>query len=151
MLNDIRFALRSIGRTPVFTAIVVLTLAVGIAGATAIASVAKAMVFRPLPYPDSHQLVVIGRGPEAVNTAVTFATFSLLRERLSACEHIAARTGSPGINMLAGGKAEYVRNAFVTAGYFETLGIVPRQGRSFRLEDEQPGGPRISIVDERLA
>ena len=109
------------------------------------------MVFRPLPYPDSHELIVIGRGPEAVNTSVTFATFSLLRERLSACEHIAARTGSPGVNMLAGGKAEYVQNAFVTAGYFETLGIVPRQGRSFRLEDEQPGGPRISIVDERLA
>ena len=56
MLNDLRFALRSIGRTPVFTAIVVLTLAVGIAGATAIASVAKAMVFPPLPYPDSHEL-----------------------------------------------------------------------------------------------
>ena len=105
-----------------------LTLAVGIAGATAIASVAKAMVFRPLPYPDSHELIVVGRGPEAVNTSVTFATFSLLRERLSACEHIAARTGRPGVNMLAGGKAEYVTNAFVTAGYFETLGIVPRHG-----------------------
>ena len=151
MLNDLRFAFRSIARTPVFTAIVVLTLAVGIAGATAIASVAKAMVFRPLPYPDFHELIVVGRGPDAVNTSVTFATFSLMRERLSACEHIAARTGRPGINMLAGGKAEYVTNAFVTAGYFETLGIVPRQGRSFRLEDEQPGGPRISIVDERLA
>ena len=151
MLNDLRFAIRSIRRTPVFTAIVVLTLAVGIAGATAIASVAKAMVFRPLPYPQFHELIVVGRGPDAVNTSVTFATFTLLRERLSACEHIGARTGSPGINMLAGGKAEYVQNAFVTAGYFETLGIVPRQGRSFRLEDERPGGPRITIVDERLA
>jgi putative ABC transport system permease protein len=151
MLNDLRFALRSIGRTPVFTAVVVLTLAVGIAGATAIVSVAKAMVFRPLPYPDFRELIVVGRGPDAVNTSMTFATFTLLRERFSACEHIGARTGSPGVNMLAGGKAEYVQNAFVTAGYFETLGIVPRQGRSFRLEDEQPGAPRISIVDERLA
>ena len=62
-----------------------------------------------------------------------------------------AQTGSPGVNMVAGGKAEYVQNALVTAGYFETLGVVPRQGRSFRLEDEQPGGPRIGIVDERLA
>jgi putative ABC transport system permease protein len=151
MLNDIRFAIRSIARTPVFTAIVVLTLAVGIAGATAVASVAKAMIFQPLSYPEFHELIVVGRGPDAVNTSVTFATFTLLRERLSACEHVGARTGSPGINMLAGGKAEYVQNAFVTAGYFETLGIVPRQGRSFRLEDEQPGRPRISIVDERLA
>ena len=151
MLNDLRFAFRSIRRTPVFTAIVVLTLAVGIAGATAIASVAKAMVFRPLPYPQFHELIVVGRGPDAVNTSVTFATFALLRERLSACEHIGARGGSPGINMLAGAKAEYVQNAFVTAGYFETLGVVPRQGRSFRLEDERPGGPRIGIVGERLA
>jgi putative ABC transport system permease protein len=151
MINDLRFAFRSIGRTPVFTAIVVVTLAVGIAGATAIASVAKAMVFRTLPYPDFHELIVVGRGANAENTSVTFATFSLLRERLSACEHIGARTGRPGVNMLAGGKAEYVTNAFVTAGYFETLGIVPRYGRSFRPEDEQPGGPRISIVDERLA
>ena len=106
MINDLRFAIRSINRTPVFTAIVVLTLAVGIAGATAIASVAKAMIFRPLPYPDSHELIVVGRGAEAVNTSVTFATFRLLRERLSACEHIAARTGRPGVNMVAGGKAE---------------------------------------------
>ena len=48
MLNDFRFAIRSIGRTPVFTAIVVLTLGVAIAGATAVASVARAMVFHPL-------------------------------------------------------------------------------------------------------
>lgn len=151
MLNDLRFALRSIRRTPVFTLIVVLTLAVGIAGATAIASVAKAMIFRPLPYPDAHELVAVGRGAEAANTSLTFATFALLRDRWSACEHIATRTGRPGINMVAGGKAEYVRNGLVTAGYFETLGIVPRYGRSFRREDEQLGGPRISIISERLA
>src|SRR5687767_2434357 len=151
MFNDIRFAFRSIARTPVFTAIVVLTLAVGIAGATAVASVAKAMVFRPLPYPDSHELLLVGRDPGAVNTSLTIRTFFLLRDRLSACEHIAAQTGRPGINMVAGGKAEYVRNALVTAGYFETLGVVPRHGRAFRLDDEQPGGPRIAMVDERLA
>jgi hypothetical protein len=116
MLQEIRFALRSIARTPVFTTIVVLTLAVGIAGATAVASVAKAMVFRPLPYPDADELFLVGRDPGAVNTALTIRTFFLLRERLSACEHIAAQTGRPGINMVEGGKAEYVRNALVTAG-----------------------------------
>ena len=151
MLNDLRFAIRSIRRTPVFTAIVVLTVAAGIAGATAVASVARAMVFRPLPYPDPHELVAIGRGHEAVNTSVTFATFVLLRERLNACEHIAARTSRPGVNMAAGGKAEYVRNALVTAGYFETLGIIPRYGRSLLRTDEQPGRPKISIIDEHLA
>ena len=151
MLNDLRFALRSVARTPVFTTIVVITLAVGIAGTTAIASVAKAMLFKPLPYPDSDELVVVGRGPEAVNASVTFATFTLLRERLSACEHIGASTGRPGLNMAAGGKAEYVRNALVTAGYFETFGIAPRHGRTFRREDEQRGGPRIAVVSEPLA
>lgn len=150
-MNDIRFALRSIARTPVFTAIVVLTLSVGIAGATAIASVARAMVFKTLPYPEPHELFVIGRGPGAVNTSVTMPTFFLMRDRFSACEHIGASTGRPGINMSAGDKAEYVRNALVTAGYFEAFGLVPRYGRSFRLEDEQPGRPRIAIVDERLA
>jgi putative ABC transport system permease protein len=108
-------------------------------------------VFRPLPYPDSHKLVIVGRGTDAVNTSVTFATFSLLRDRFTACEHIGASTGRPGINMVAGGKAEYVTNAFVTAGYFETFGIEPRYGRSFRTGDEQPGGPRIAIVTEPLA
>ena len=151
MFNDLRFAVRSIRRTPVFTSIVLLTLAVGIAGATAIASVAKAMIFKPPPFPDAHELVIVGRGAEAANTSVTFATFTLLRDRWSACEHIGTRTGRPGINMVAGGKAEYVRNGLVTAGYFETLGIVARYGRSFRREDEKPGGPKISIIDERLA
>jgi hypothetical protein len=92
---------------PVFTATVVLTLSVGIAGATAIASVAKAMVFRPLPYPDSHELVVIGlvvigRGPGVINTVMTLQTFLLLRDRFNACEHSGASTGRPGINMRAG-------------------------------------------------
>jgi putative ABC transport system permease protein len=151
MLNDLRFALRSVARTPVFTAIVVLTLGVAIAGATAIASVASAMIFQPPPYPEPHEVMVIGRGPDAVNTSLTFATFTLLRQRVTACEHIGARTVSPGVNMLAGGKAEYVTNGFVTAGYFEALGIVPRYGRSFRVEDERRGGPSISIVDEELA
>ena len=151
MLNDLRFAIRSIRRTPVFTTIVVLTLAVGIAGATAIASVAKTMVFRPLPLPDSHEVYLIGRGPEAENTSMTIMMFTLLRERLSACEHITANTGRPGTNMVAGTTAEYVRNALVTSGYFETLGHAPRYGRTFRLEDEKPGGPRISIVSDRLA
>ena len=151
MLTDLRFAFRSIRRTPVFTSVVVLTLAVGIAGATAIASVAKAMIFKPLPFPDAHELVIAGRGPDASTTSMTFSTFTLLRDRLSACEHIGARTGLPGVNMVAAGKAEYVTNGLVTAGYFETLGIVPRYGRSFRREDEQRGGPRISIIDERLA
>lgn len=150
-MNDIRFAVRSIARTPVFTVIVVLTLAVGIAGTTAIAGVAKAMVFRPLPYPDAHELFVIGRGPEAVNTNVTMSTFFLLRDRLSACEHIGAVTGRPGTNMTARGKAEYVRNAQVTAGLFEARGITPMAGRLFRVEDEQLGGPRIVLVDQRLA
>lgn len=101
-MNDIRLALRSIARMPVFTATVVLTLSVGIAGATAIASVAKAMVFRPLPYPDSHELVVIGRGPGVINTVMTLQTFLLLRDRFNACEHSGASTGRPGINMRAG-------------------------------------------------
>lgn len=150
MLNDLRFAVRSMRRTPVFTVIVVLTLAVGIAGATAVASVARAVVFRPLPYPDAHELVLLGRNPGAVNTALTIRTFFLLRDRLSACEHIAAQTGRPGVNMVAGARAEYVRNALVTAGYFEALGVRPRHGRLFRVDDERPGGPRIAIVDERL-
>src|SRR5687768_5030525 len=138
-MNDIRFALRSIARTPVFTAIVVITLSVGIAGATAIASVARTMVFKPLPYPEPHKLFVIGRGPSALNTGMTMQTFLLLRDRFNACEHIGVSTGRPGINMSAGDKAEYVRNALVTAGYFEAFGLVPRYGRSFRLEDEQSG------------
>jgi len=150
-MNEIRFALRSIARTPVFTTIVVLTLAVGIAGTTAVAGVAKAMLFRTLPYPDSHELFLIGRGPEAVNTSVTMTTFFLLRDRLSACEHIGVITGRPGTNMMAGGSAEYVGNAQVTAGFFEARGVAPLYGRLFRLEDEQAGRPRIALVDERLA
>ena len=151
MLTDFRLAIRSIFKTPMFTLVVVVTLAAGVAGATAIASVARAMVYRPLQYPDVHELMMIGRGRDVANTSLNMMTFFMLRDRLSACQHIGARTGRPGINMTAGDSAEYVRNALATAGYFEALGIVPRYGRLFRIEDEEPGGPRIAIVDERLA
>jgi putative ABC transport system permease protein len=151
MLQDLRFALRSIVKTPVFTAVVVLTLTVGIGGATAIGSVAKAMLFKPLPFPDADRLVIVGRGPGAINANVNMATFFLLRDRFSACEHIGARTGRPGVNLASAGHAEYVSNALVTAGYFEALGVMPLYGRPFQLKDEQVGGPRIVIVEYSLA
>lgn len=151
MLQDLRFAFRSINRTPVFTAVVMLTLAVGIGGATAIASVAKAMLFKPLPYPDADRLFIVGRGVGAPDVAVDMATFFLLRDRFSACEHIGARTGRPGINLASDDHAEYVTNMLVTVGYFEALGVRPVYGRSFQLQDEQVGGPRIVILHHALA
>jgi predicted permease len=151
MLQDLRLALRSLLRAPGFTAVVVLTLALGIGANTAIFSVLYGVVLRPLPYFEPERLVGLVQTGEGRRDgmAVTYSQFRYLAERSQVFESLSAST-SVGLNLLTGTEAARVNGLRVSAGYFQTLGIEPDLGRSFVAEEDQPGGAGAVVLSHGL-
>jgi putative ABC transport system permease protein len=152
-MNDLRFALRMLIKAPAFTAIAILTLALGIGANTAIFSVINAVLLKPLPFPNPHELVAFGghdrrdsnqSGP--LNT-LSFPEFLDVRSRNHSFAQLA---GYRNRDFAFSNDAEVqnLRGQRVTGNFFATLGIEPVLGQAFRLEDEQAGGgPRgLSVV-----
>ncbi|UCD52465.1 MAG: ABC transporter permease, partial [Phycisphaerales bacterium] len=145
--QDVRYSLRMMRRNPGFTAIAVLILAVAIAANTSLFSVVNAVMLRPLPYKDSHQLVSIKKSPFTDRTE-RFRyrpNFLYLREHNDVFESVAGGTGCPlyvhGIET-----PHQVFGLDVTANLFSLLGVQPTQGRGFGPEDEEPESPRVVVV-----
>ncbi len=145
MLQDIRYALRQLLKAPGFTAIAVLTLALGIGANTAIFSVVNALLLKPLPFPNSQQLVAFGsvntheKFSDSDLTSMSFPDFFDFREQNRTLTSAAAYrdqsfaiTGDEGASSIRGIKA--------TAEYFDVLGTKPFLGRNFTRGDEQAGG-----------
>jgi predicted permease len=151
MMQDVRYALRTFRRTPGSTAVVVLTLAIGIGATTAIFSVADALVLRPSPFPRSEQLVRIGvRSPPAATGTTTWVpmTFAdiLSWQTLS---HIFAHVGaSEGTSMHLMGdvEVESMSAQKVSPDYFRVYGVPPILGRFFTAEDARPGAPPVLVL-----
>ena len=143
-MNDIRFALRMLAKTPAFTAIAVFTLALGIGANTAIFSVVNAVLLKPLPFPAPQQLVAFGmtntRQKEQTSLgSLSYPDFFDFREQNHTLASSAAYrdrafalTGERGASSLHGLKS--------SAEFFDVLGIKPAIGHAFSREDEQPGG-----------
>jgi putative ABC transport system permease protein len=157
MLSDFKFALRMLVKAPGFTAVAVLTLALGIGANTAIFSVVNAVLLKPLPFPDPDQLVAFGGhdkrdsiqiGP--LNT-LSFPEFFELRVRNQSFTQLAAYRDK-GFAFSSGMEVQNLRGQRVTGNFFTTLGIEPALGRVFRLEDEQagggPGGLKVVLSNE---
>jgi putative ABC transport system permease protein len=144
--QDVKYSLRMMGRNPGFTAIVVLILAVAIAANTSLFSVVNAVMLRPLPYKDSHELVHIRQsGIESTEKFRYRPNFFYLREHNSVFESVA---GSCGRALYVHGieTPHQVIGGDVTANYFPLLGVQPYLGRGFVPEDEKPESPRVVIV-----
>ena len=128
MLNDLRFAFRALRRSTGFTTVAVLTLALGIGANTALFSVADAVLFKPLPYPEPERIVKISHGP--VRFSKVGITASRQMEQSPAFNGVGIfATG--GLNVGAEDSAERVRAAAVSAGFFQALGTSPMIGRPF--------------------
>ena len=145
MLQDIKFALRQLRKTPGFTLIAVVTLALGIGANTAIFSVVNAVLLKPLPFPDSEQLVAIGASdprqssdPGALGT-VSYPDFEDYRTQNTTFAAMAAYR-SRDFAVGGEGEAQNVQGLRVSAGLFEVLGVQPALGRTFRAEEEAAGG-----------
>jgi hypothetical protein len=146
--RDVRYALRTLARSPTFTLAAVVTLALGIGVTSAVFSVADAVLFRPLPYPGADRVLALSAG--RANAAQAGDTFLFLRDRLSAFSHLAAaRSTVAGWNLVSGTGAHYVRGLSVSSGFFEALGTPPALGREFSSLEDTPNGPKAVVLSDR--
>ena len=151
-LQDIRYAIRTLAKSPGFTAIVILTLALGIGANTAIFSVVNAVLLAPLPYSQPSQLVMvwISNVPKGDKIApVSGGDFSEWKSGNNVFSGMAA--SSDEIFTLTGaGEPQNVVGYQFSADYFRILGTRPELGRTFLDEEDRPGGPDVVVLSDAL-
>lgn len=146
MLNDMRYAIRTLLRTPGFTFVAVLTLALGIGASTAIFSVVDGVLLRPLPYPEPDELVRVWHvGEEGGRGTMSYPNFEDVRERSRSFDALAAYSNARIVGTIDG-KAEEVEFAFVTQDIFDVLGTRPALGREITEEEWQWAGAPVAII-----
>lgn len=142
LLQDLRYAVRMLGKNAGFSAIAVATLALGIGANTTIFSVVRAVLIRPLPYPDSDKLVAFTTnqsGPDVEDIARGMRAFSYV-----------AGVGSWPLDWLNGAEAERVRAAVVTGQTFTALGAAAELGRTILPADDRKGGERVVVLSHEF-
>jgi putative ABC transport system permease protein len=150
--NDLRFALRTMRANPGFSAVVILTLALGIGANAAIFSVVDAVVLRPLPYAESERLMVLWGNlhrPGVEQIGASLGEYVDYRDNARAFEHVAAYD-TLGYNMSGTGEPERVEGAVVTASLFPLLGVTAEIGRTFVTAEEQPGREHVALIGHAL-
>ncbi len=152
LMADVRYAVRMLARSPVVTAVVLLTLALGIGVNTATFSVVNGVLLQPLPYPEPDRLVTIGwmwqlenGGPGVWFSAFKFDYFN---RQSRVFETLAAAQPGSRFNLGDQANPELVHGARVTEGFFRVLGVTPARGRLFLPEEDLSGGPRVALVSD---
>jgi putative ABC transport system permease protein len=150
LLQDLRYAARTLTRRPSFTLAVVLTLAVGIGANSAIFSVVDGVLLRPLPYEAQERLVrVFGRYVEFGRTSFSYPDFLDLRAQATTFERVAGY-GASGTTLTGVDEPERLQAGLAVGDLFGVLGVRPLLGRTFRPEDEQYGSHRVVVLSHRL-
>ncbi len=148
-MNELRFALRQLRKSPAFTFIAILTLALGIGANTAIFSVVNAVILRPLPYKAPEQLVWIWETSpknEIEEEPLSFPNFNDFRQQAQSFEAVGAFTGAAPILSGADGEPERLTGAAVVGDFFSVLGVEPVLGRKFVPEENEDGKNRVAIL-----
>jgi putative ABC transport system permease protein len=150
ILKDIRYGIRSLLKHPGFTAIVVVTLAVGIGASSAIFSVVNTVLLRPLPYRQADRIVAIQElDQNGKRVQVTPANFLDWRAQNTVFEQLAAILTRPA-NLALADTAERIDLAMTSANFFSVFGAEPQQGRLFIPADEQAGHAPVVVVSHGL-
>ena len=150
LLRDLRYGTSNMLRTPGFTAITVLTLALGIGATTAIFSAVNPILFESLPYPRPERIMVISEfGADSSRTRVAFHTYRELAARSRSFETLAVtKIWQP--TLVTPREPERFDGQFVSAGYFRVLGVPPFLGRDFEPSDDRFHGPHVVILSDAL-
>ena len=153
MWHDLRFALRALARTPVFTTVAVLMLAVGIGLSIFMFGAINIYGMKPLPFPQAERLVHLeytDNETRARNRSLPLLDWLDLRERQRTLESLAGY--SVGTMNLGGidGPPERLSGAWVSSNAFATLGVRPRLGRDFTPDDARAGAPPVALIGERV-
>ena len=148
LIKDIRHAVRGLLKRPGFTGIVVVTLALGIGTNTGIFTLINAVLLRPLPYPNPDQLVMIWGRVETgglLKLPASPQEFVDYRDRNHSFSAIAAYR-VVGRDLTGAGDAERIDSAKVTAQFFSVLGTRPLRGRTFLIDENQPGRDQVAVL-----
>jgi len=148
---DLRYAWRQLRRSPGFTVVAVLTLALGIGAATAVFSAVNPILFQPLPFPHADRLLMISDVlADGSPQDVTYGTYREVAARDHAFEALAvADQWQPAL--MGTSEPERLHGQLVSADFFRVLGVAPAVGRGFDTADDQPEAPRVAIVTDGLA
>lgn len=146
-MSDFRLAFRQLAKTPGFTAVALLTLAIGIGSCTAIFSIVDAVLLKPLHYPHPEQLVLLQESdpPELPTFSVSVGDFATWRAQSTSFQEMAARTGMSA-NLTGLGEPVRVGGLKVTANFLRTLGVTPVLGRDFLPGEDVPGHGDVAIL-----
>ena len=145
LFQDLRYGLRMLIKSPGFTAVAVLALALGIGANSAIFSVVNAVLLRPLPYTDPDRLVILWEKAQMMDTSVAYPNFVDWQAQNQVFEQIAAYRRD-SFNLTGAGEPERLSGRMMSASFFSTLGVKPLRGRDFTTEDDHPGASPVVIL-----
>jgi putative ABC transport system permease protein len=152
-MQDIRYGLRMLRKAPLFTAVAVTTIAIGIGANTAIFSLVDAILLRPLPYPESQRLIVGGtqqRGASGMDL-MGAADFLAWRDRQQSFEQVAVLDQAGKSFALSGmGAPERIPGVRVSANFFSIFGVAPLKGRGFQPGEDRPGTSGVVVISEQF-
>jgi len=148
-LDQLKQVLRRLGRAPLFTAITLITLAIGVGANTVIFSVVEGVLLKPLPYPHAEQLIGVwhtapGIGIKELNMSPSI--YFIDREQSTTLQDIGIYTGGDSLAITGAGQPEHVRGLDVTDGTLPLLGVTPALGRLFTRQDDTHGAPETVLL-----
>src|SRR5580658_1802078 len=148
LIDQLKQVLRRLSRAPMFTAITLLTLAIGVGANTVIFSVIEGVLLKPLPYPQSEQLIGVWHTAPGINIPnlnMCPSIYFIDREQNTTLQDIGAYTGD-ALNVTGAGEPEHVPGLDVTDGTLPILGVVPALGRLFTRQDDSPGAAQTVLL-----
>ncbi|HEY9402426.1 MAG TPA: ABC transporter permease [Pyrinomonadaceae bacterium] len=152
--QDISYGVRQLHKNSGFTAVAVLTLALGIGANTAIFSIINSILLRPLPFKDPDRLVLVWQtNPNVMDTAPTsYANMMDWKEQNRVFEDMAAWASYPTtkFSLIGTGDPEQIQYALGSANLFGLLGVTPAIGRAFTAEEDKPGGEKVVMLSHAL-
>jgi predicted permease len=165
MFQDIRFGMRMLGRSPIFTAVAVMSLALGIGANTAIFSLVNAVLLKKLPVKNPDQLVLLNwvsgkdipaksisgnlhmKDGQALSTSFSYSAFQQFRDFNEAFSDVFAFTDAGQLNVGIDGEAELAEGQLVSGGYYDVLGVKPIMGRALTADDDRlPGAEPVVVI-----
>src|SRR5271170_821439 len=151
-LRNLRHGLRTLAKSPGFTVVAILTLALGIGATTAIFSVVNTVLLQPLSYPNSDRLVELElTSPDGNSDITSIPKFNVWRDQTQVFDSVTAYDPSgPGINVTGGERPEQLKGVRVSADYFRVFGAPLSLGRTFTLEEDRPGGAALALISSGL-
>jgi hypothetical protein len=148
-LQDIRYALRQLGKKPGLTAVAVITLALGIGANTAMFSVIRAVLLRPLAMQEPSRVIYLQEQWRDIFPGLSVGNFSDVQQQSTSFASLCA-SNNASFNLATRETPERVEGEIATANYFGTFGIQPLAGRFFTTDEDKPGHSQVVVISERL-